>query len=119
MTERLDCFVTSLLAMTNVLCPSLRGTKQSRKYNNALYFTGLLRSLAVTDERTSSVGTKQSGRQCFLPDCFANKLATNDETIDRPPTFSPIYSTLNVSPYALPMISRTSSGLSFLEKFPV
>ena len=29
MTERLDCFVTSLLAMTNVLCPSLRGTKQS------------------------------------------------------------------------------------------
>ena len=25
MTERLDCFVTSLFAMTNVLCPSLRG----------------------------------------------------------------------------------------------
>jgi len=29
----------------------LRGTKQSRKHHNALYFTGLLRRLAMTDGR--------------------------------------------------------------------
>ena len=31
--------------------PSLRGTKQSRKYYNALFITGLLRKLAMTEMR--------------------------------------------------------------------
>ena len=31
--------------------PSLRGMKQSRKYYNALFITGLLRKLAMTEMR--------------------------------------------------------------------
>ena len=39
---------------------SLRGTKQSRKYYNALFITGLLRKLAMTDRHNVIGRVKQS-----------------------------------------------------------